>query len=987
LYFCPLKSSKRNSVEEKLIFVVSKHHRFGWKFYIFWAKTLKNGGVEILGVPEAKKEEQRGMPEIDVKLIKLIDEVTDTALMKAYSKTKSLADFIKEVSQETIDKYIRPRIEINIRRVINSMKERTLPIYLRTDISHKTLSESDRITILPALSQCLFNFVKDENGLRYFISLTNEEQEMSLQQKPAFVLSQEPCIILLGNKIHRVENIESKKLMPFFDKSHIAVPAASETAYIQTYVLKTIPRFEVKIEGLDMTQLFPSRKAMLTLDEDFYQQLTLFLHFHYDNLKINPALRKTKFVELKEIDGNETICWFTRDLEWEQRLVNRLFELGLRLEGDNGFQAPSNSPERGEQPTPFGGVGGGLIRWLNTNIHNLSDFTIEQKINKIYYTGSITLQSKIDIKIDWFDIEIEVVLDNFRIPFSRFGKHILNGNIEYVLPDKSVLVLPEEWFQRYSTLFLHVEETEKGIRLHKMHAGLLNESVSELFSEKVKHELQKFNQLPEERPVLSTHLNAILRPYQKQGFYWLAHLYEKGLGGCLADDMGLGKTLQTIALLDYVYSKIGKNETLPDSTNQLPLFALQESTLPASLIVVPKSLLHNWHYELKKFDADLNVYVYTGNQRIQTKDIGRIFNQYQIIITSYSLLRVDIEYLKAYHYHYIILDESHYIKNSDSLLYQSIQKLHSSHKLVLTGTPIENSLHDLWAQFNFINPGLLGTSVFFKNNYIQPIKENNKNTELALQQLIQPLFLRRTKDEVAPELPPLSEEIILCDMTESQQEIYDMEKYRIRNILLENRENPSGNNFIALQGLMRLRLLANHPSLVYADYREDSGKFDQIMLYFEILRESGHKVLIFSSFVKHLKLLSARFEQEGWDYAMLTGQTADREAEINKFNPKSDVNCFLISLKAGGTGLNLTAADYVFIIDPWWNPAAEAQAFSRAHRIGQAKNVMVYRFISSETIEEKIMLLQQSKRQLFDTFIASNNPLDLLDWQEIEALL
>ena len=959
-------------MEEKLILVVSKHHRFGWKFYIYWAKSLKNGSVEILGVPEAKKEEQRGTPEIDVKLIKLIDEVTDTALMKAYSRTKSLADFIKEVSRETIDKYIRPRIEINIRRVIALALQSTLPIYLRTGITHKTLAESDRITILPAFSQCLFNFLKDESGVRYFISLTNEENEISLQRKPAFVLSHEPCIILLGKNIHRVENMEAKKLIPFFDKKYIAVPAASETAYIQSFVLKTIPRYEVKIDGLEMTQLFPSRKAVLTLDEDFYQQLTVFLHFHYDNIKINPALRKMKFVELKEIDGHETICWFLRDSDWEKRLVNKLLELGLRLEGDNAFYTNDTTS---------------LIRWLNTNIHNLSDFVIEQKINKIYYTGSITLQSKIDMKIDWFDIEIEVILENFRIPFSHFGKHILNGNIEYVLPDKSVLVLPEEWFLRYSNLFLHGNETEKGIRMHKMHAGLLNESVNELFSEKIKQELQKFNQLPEERPVPSPHLNAILRPYQKQGFYWLAHLYEKGLGGCLADDMGLGKTLQTIALLDYVYSKAGQNETLPDLMNQLPLFTLQESTLPASLVVVPKSLLHNWHNELKKFDTDLNVYVYAGNQRIQTKDIGRIFDRHQIIITSYSLLRADIEYLKVYHFHYIILDESQYIKNPDSLLYQSILKLKSFHKLVLTGTPIENSLYDLWAQFNFINPGLLGTSVFFKNNYIQPIKEKNQTKELALQQLIQPLFLRRTKDEVALDLPPLSQEIVICDMTESQREIYDIEKYRIRNVLLENREKPSGNNFIALQGLMRLRLLANHPSLIYSDYQEDSGKFDQIMLYLEILRESGHKVLIFSSFVKHLKLLSARFEQEGWDYAMLTGQTSNREAEINKFNNKSDVNCFFITLKAGGTGLNLTAADYVFIIDPWWNPAAEAQAFSRAHRIGQDKKVMVYRFISSETIEEKIMLLQQSKRQLFDTFIASNNPLDLLDRNEIAELL
>jgi len=396
-----------------------------------------------------------------------------------------------------------------------------------------------------------------------------------------------------------------------------------------------------------------------------------------------------------------------------------------------------------------------------------------------------------------------------------------------------------------------------------------------------------------------------------------------------------------------------------------------------------------------------------GNQRIKTNEIRQLFNNYKVVITSYSVVRADIEYLSDYSFHYIILDESQTIKNPDSLLYQSIIKLLSSHKLVLTGTLIENSLSDLWSQFNFINPGLLGAFSFFKNNYIQKIKEKNKHAEEALHQLIQPFFLRRTKDEVALDLPPLSQEIVYCDMTDSQQKLYVIEKNNIRNALMENKENVVKNNFFALQGLLRLRLLANHPALLgnhlslHANhislpehnpskidlvYPEESGKFDQIVLYYESIMASGHKVLIFSSFVKHLRLLSDRFEQEGWKYAMLTGQTVNREAEINKFIQNEDVQCFFISLKAGGLGLNLTAADYVFIIDPWWNPAAEMQALSRAHRMGQTKNVMVYRFISSDTIEEKIIHLQQSKLQLSDTFITSNNPLEQLGNQEIEEL-
>ena len=952
-------------MKEKIILAISQHHRFGWKFYARWARENENGSVEVLGVPDAKEEEKKGIDENHLKLIKLIAEVSDVSLMKAYSKQKSIIRFMEEITQETIQKIIRPRIEINNRRVINVVLQSSLPVYLREDLAGKILYPHHLVHILPSPAYCLFNFSKDEEGLRYFISLTNQNSELSLREKPVCILSQEPCVILLGNKIHRVENIEAKKLVPFFDKEHIAVPATAETAYIKSFILKTIPKYEVKIEGLDMIALIPFRQAILTLEEDFYQQTVLFLHFLYNHHKINPALRKVKFVELANINGNDTICWFARDLNWEKQLMNKLLDMGLKLCGDNGFYLRQN-PEILQNY--------GLISWLNANKSELSDFTLEQKIGKVFYTGTVTLQSNVEIKIDWFDINIEVVFESFRIPFVCFGKHILNGMIEYVLPDNQIFILPEMWFHQYRNLFMYGNETDKCLRLRKMHIGLLNESVSELFSENKREELLKMKQLPSECPKPSPQLNAVLRPYQQEGFHWLTHLYNSGLGGCLADDMGLGKTLQTIALLDYVYNKSDEQGT------QSP------QTIPASLLVVPKSLLHNWHNELKKFAPALKVYMYAGNKRIKTTDVHNIFNLHQIIITSYSMVRTDIEYLNKYLFHYIVLDESQLIKNPDSMLYESVNRLCAPHKLALTGTPIENALSDLWAQFNFINPGLLGAFSFFKNNYIRKIKENCKSSEEALQQLIQPFFLRRTKEEVALDLPLLSQETVFCDMTEPQQEVYEMEKNRIRNVLLENKENLTVNNFIALQGLTRLRLLANHPGLIHPDYREDAGKFDQIILYVENLRASGHKVLIFSSFVKHLKILSARFDREGWAYAMLTGQTTNREAEINKFNHNSDVNCFFITLKTGGLGLNLTAADYVFIVDPWWNPAVEMQALSRAHRIGREKNVIVYRFISSDTIEEKIMLLQQSKLQLFDTFVTSNNPLQRLNREEIEEL-
>jgi len=397
--------------------------------------------------------------------------------------------------------------------------------------------------------------------------------------------------------------------------------------------------------------------------------------------------------------------------------------------------------------------------------------------------------------------------------------------------------------------------------------------------------------------------------------------------------------------------------------------------------------LYNWQNELRKFAPHLKIYIHEGTYRPKPEPIEKLFSTYHVIITSYGMVRADVDYLSKYDFHYLILDESQYIKNSGSVIYHAVKKLYSSHKLALTGTPIENSLIDLWAQFNFINPGLLGNLSTFRNNYIHKIhKEKNKETQNILQQLIRPFLLRRTKEEVTPELPPLSQEIVYCDMTEEQEKIYIAEKNSIRNKLLENRDLFIKNSFVALQSLIRLRLLSNHPVMTYPQYLGDSGKFDQILLYFEDIKANGHKVLIFSSFVKSLKIIAKSFDEKGWKYAMLTGKTEKREKEIDYFNRDKNVSAFLISLKAGGTGLNLTEADYVFIIDPWWNPAAEMQAVSRAHRIGQNKKVMVYRFISSHSIEEKIISLQEEKSRLSEVFITSNNPLENLSSREIEGL-
>ncbi|MDR2056673.1 MAG: DEAD/DEAH box helicase [Dysgonamonadaceae bacterium] len=962
-------------MEDKLVLVVTEHRPFGWKINLYSAILQSGSSFRILGLPNIQGEIEKGTDEHGIALLKAANEVSDEALLKAYSKTKDKS----KIPQSTIDNLIRPRIEMNCLKILNLARRTQIPLFFRDVAANRVVYAHNRIELLPETSRCLFNFIKDEKGLRYFITLTYGNEEIVLQQHPAVVLSDKPCIVLLGDKIHRVENIDSKKLLPFFNKTHINVPASSEKLYLEKFILKTIPKYEVRIEGIEMNEKKPVKQAILVLEEDFYSRLVFSLFFQYDIQRFLPTLnpKKRRVVALEETSGTENICWFDRDLSWEEKLQGNLIEWGLKSEGDNRFYLKQN-PEILQR---FG-----LIDWMNLNLNKLKDFLIEQKTTQIYYKGKISLQSKISEKIDWFDLEIEVVFDGFKLPFNYFRKHILTGNPEYVLPGGTIFILPEEWFQRYHDFFQHTDDNETTIRLRKIHTRFLYPAVDIFFDKDRRKVWDQFNETPLEYPALPKHLEPILRPYQKEGFYWLTHLRKMHFGGCLADDMGLGKTIQTITLLESIYSQSGEEKKDTDPSGQLSLFDEMESTLPASLIVAPVSLLHNWQNEIKKFAPRLKSYIYSGAKRLKQKNIKDLFNSYHLIITSYGMVRSDIEYFSHYSFHYIVLDESQYIKNPDSIIYHAVKHLTSEHKLTLTGTPIENSLLDLWAQFNFINPGLLGNLSFFKNTYINKIKEKNKKTEETLLRMIRPFLLRRTKEEVTPELPPLSQEIVYCDMTEEQERIYIGEKNSIRNQLLENKELFVKNNMLALKSLMRLRLLSNHPSLTYAEYSGDSGKFDQIILYFETIKASGHKVLIFSSFVKYLRLLAKSFDEKAWKYAMLIGQTSDRESEINRFTENDDVNAFLISLKAGGTGLNLTVADYVFIIDPWWNPAAEMQALSRAHRIGQEKKVMVYRFISNNSIEEKILHLQNEKNQLSETFITSNNPMEHLSSAEIENL-
>jgi SNF2 family DNA or RNA helicase len=389
-------------------------------------------------------------------------------------------------------------------------------------------------------------------------------------------------------------------------------------------------------------------------------------------------------------------------------------------------------------------------------------------------------------------------------------------------------------------------------------------------------------------------------------------------------------------------------------------------------VVVPTSLIFNWQGELEKFAPSLKVLTIQGSNRVKN---NQSFSTHDVVLTSYSILLQTIHFMKAYYFSYIFLDESQAIKNPDSQRYKAARLLQSKNKIVLTGTPIENNTFDLYGQLSFACPGLLGNQQYFKDIYSQPIdKFGDAKRAVELQQKVNPFFLRRTKKQVATELPEKTEMIIYCEMGVEQRKVYDAYEKEFRNYLLHQpEEDLPRDSMHVLQGLTKLRQICNSPALLKDQpyYGDASAKIDVLVKQIES-KHRNHKILVFSQFVGMLNLIGKELSAKYIGYEYLAGQTSDRAATVNSFQNNDEIRVFLISLKAGGTGLNLTEADYVYLVDPWWNPAVENQAIDRCYRIGQEKHVVAVRLICPDTIEEKIIQLQESKKELANDLIKTD---------------
>ena len=979
----------------KFALILTQHRILGWLFNAVTILPSNNKEFYTISdrLSKANSDQYKGHLKPEEKLIiDIIEEYSDNQLLRVFSKKKvSSQDFLSSLGELVLEKQIRPYIERRLLRCIEVISGSDIQVYLKK--LHNNIYETDRIWLQEDTANVVFGFNRTLKGIEYNLTVSYNEEVISLLNKNGFLLSNEPCRFVLENRIFQFDDIDGKKLLPFLKKKTISVPPEVEKKFLETFARGVIQKYKVSASGITITDIHLKPTPILSLETGLSGSPVFILKFRYDEKTDYYAGIKSELkVLLFEKEGNIVFTRLNRDHVYENQIISSLLEMGLANVDRSSF-----TPLRIKHTENIL-ITYDLINWLNFHKHELEQLGVEISSSGYanrFYLKHFELKIKVEEnKNDWFDIYAVIIFDGFEISFIKLKNHIRDGRREYELPDGSIVILPEEWFARFKELFSFTKDNNDQFILEKQHFTLLKESLQG-FDGAYSGKLKKwFAAAPDENEVVPPEVAAELRDYQRNGFNWLWKLHTNDFGGCLADDMGLGKTLQTLTLLQKVVNEYKNRHYGPANSSyeqQLTIFSASDSAdvkIKPILVVVPSTLVHNWINETRRFTPSLKTGYYGGQNR---KPFKYFYDQCDLILTSYGLIRNDMEILKYYEFLYIVLDESQVIKNPHSKTYKAVCSLNGDHRLVLTGTPIENSLTDLWSQMNFLNPGLLGSFDFFRNQFVTPIEKDHDEKQInILQALIKPFVLRRTKGEVARELPSLLQQVIFCDMSDSQQVYYETEKSKVRNIIMDN-INTVGiekSSLIILQSLTRLRQIANHPLMIDASYHDDSGKHDVILDNIKNLIAEGHKALVFSSFVKHLEIFTEYCKREGLKYALLTGDVPQhqRESVISNFQESDDIHLFFISIKSGGFGLNLTSADYVFILDPWWNPAVEEQAMSRAHRIGQKKNVFVYRFITKDTLEEKIHLLQEKKSRLAENFINSDNPFKTTDAESILEL-
>lgn len=943
----------------QLIYSLYEHEYLGFLFESFVVQLSEKGELTFSHQNISAKNAQEfdsGLDKNDYEIIKLMDEIQQDQVANKFQKKRQkpeeffLKTFDKNVGDEALQNELLSYIERRRSQILALIHGKRL-----FEMGKDGEPAWKEIEIVREKATILFHFRKNEDNTHYFPTIKLEGEKVEFLNNGSYLLCGEPAWLVANDRLFTFQKpVSGGKLKPFLKKKFILIPKEMESTYYRKFIAPLISEFDVYAKGFDIVTHKPKPTPKITISQvQSAQASTLFdngnngttqqkddkilleLSFDYGKYNFNADKLSRVSVSLEEVDNTYTFHRITRDHESEKGIIGSIEKKGLQLRNSRAT-LPKES----------------AFDWINRNQEFLDNFIVNQnQSGKKFFIGESSIDLEVSEGVDWFDLKAKIKFGDFEIPFPEIRKCILKGKTEITLPNGEIGVIPESWITRYKDLFAFSNQTVTGITLNKIHVSLVQElKEGELAKVTMDRKLEKllaFDRIEEYKAPKS--FTGELRVYQHAGYNWLRFLEQYNFGGCLADDMGLGKTIQALALLQHQ-----KNE-IPGST---------------SLLIMPTSLLYNWEMEARKFTPDLKILNYTG---INREKCSKQFANYDLVLTSYGTTRIDTDILSEFYFNYIILDESQAIKNPESLISKKVRLLKSRRRLILTGTPIENSTLDLWSQMSFLNPGLLGNEAYFKKEYLIPIeKKNDELKTKKLNSIIKPFLLRREKGQVADDLPEKVINVRYCTMTEDQKALYEEEKNAFRSKIMDVIEvdGIAKSHMILLQGLTQLRQLANHPKMVNPEYEGASGKLEEITYMIENSCSNGHKVLVFSQFVKHLKIVSNYLESQQIQFAYLVGTTKDRQSQVEKFQTDDSVSVFLISLKAGGTGLNLTKADYVFLLDPWWNPAVEAQAIDRAHRIGQTKKVFAYKFVTKDTIEEKIVKLQEHKQKLASDLIA-----------------
>ncbi|MCC9165429.1 DEAD/DEAH box helicase [Pontibacter harenae] len=966
----------------QVVYSLFEHEYLGYLFESFVVQVNTKGQLTLQHQNISAKNADEFASRLDTedfKLITLIDQIQQDAVLKKFSpKRVSPADFFLKVydaerGDKTLQEAIAHYIQVRMDKILSLLQNKMT--FIMGKDGEPTWKQ---ITLAPEKATVLFHFRRNDDNTHYFPTIKYAGVKLDFQYQNATLVCYEPAWLMLNDTIYSFEKaIDGKKLQPFLNKKFIVIPRSVEENYFKKFVAPLVESFDVYAKGFDIKSERFSPSPYLSFSEvkatevpvlqlsgrtetkaekAASEKILFELAFKYGDHVVQTEEAKRVSVSVEKTDESYVFHRLIRDISHEKEFVKELSKRALEVKNGKAVLDKSTA-----------------FAWLNSHVQDLEKlgFSVQQteKNGKNYFIGEVSVEVGISENNDWFDIHGIVRFGEFEIPFIKLKTHILTKNNEFKLPNGQIAIIPEEWFTQYIELFAF-SEGEHNLTLRKHHMALVNDLQNgNLATVTMSRKLEKLRDFEEiqDHP-LPSGFKGELRPYQKAGYNWLHFVQDYKFGGCLADDMGLGKTVQTLAMLQH---------------------RKENGAEAASLLVMPTSLIYNWQNEAQKFTPNLRILVYTGTYR--DKNVEQFVN-YDVVLTSYGIVRLDAELLKSYYFDYIILDESQAIKNPDSNTSRSVRSLKSRHRLILTGTPVENSTMDLWSQMSFINPGLLGNKQFFRKEFLKPIeKSKDEQKTRRLHALIKPFILRRHKSQVARELPEKIEHTTYCNMTEEQEHAYEETKSYYRNKILKSlEENGSAGNtqFMLLQGLVKLRQIANHPLMTDAGYEGESGKLKEVLRMTKNIVGKGHKVLVFSQFVKHLEIIRAALNERGITYAYLDGNTKNRQQQVERFQEDEQVQIFLISLKAGGVGLNLTAADYVFILDPWWNPAVEAQAVDRAHRIGQQNTVFTYKFITKDSVEEKILALQSRKIQLVTELISTDETIiKSLTKEDIDNLL